>query len=110
MQASPDGWPALLVCADALLVAVAACRRARCHSCTRSGAVQAGVIGFGLFMFASKVEGMVYGSDLPNGYTVGQACVCSCPVQERQQQVAAAQRAAGVLAAVWRSPLLLPSC
>ena len=69
--------------------------------------MQAGVIGFGLFMFASKVEGMVYGSDLPNGYTVGvshtpthmQGPACQllpATVQERQQQVAAAQRAAGV--------------
>lgn len=35
-----------------------------------SGAVQAGLIGYGLFMFASRVEGMVYGGDLPAGYTV----------------------------------------
>lgn len=41
-----------------------------CCCLARSGAVQAGLIGFGLFMFASRVEGMVYGSDLPSGYTV----------------------------------------
>jgi hypothetical protein len=36
-----------------------------------SGAVQAGLIGFGLFTFSTRVEGQIYGSDLPNGYTVG---------------------------------------
>lgn len=33
--------------------------------------MQAGLIGFGLFLFASKVEGIVYSRDLPSGYTVG---------------------------------------
>jgi hypothetical protein len=35
-----------------------------------SGAVQAGLIGYGLFLFASRVEGMVYSGDLPAAYTV----------------------------------------
>lgn len=38
--------------------------------CSCRGAVQAGLIGFGLFVFATKVEGLVYTRDLPSGYTV----------------------------------------
>jgi hypothetical protein len=44
------------------------CMLPACASC--SGAVQAGLIGFGLFVFATRVEGQVYTSSLPDGYTV----------------------------------------
>lgn len=44
------------------------CMLSACVPC--SGAVQAGLIGYGLFMFATRVEGQVYTSSLPDGYTV----------------------------------------
>lgn len=63
-----------------------------------SGAVQAGLIGFGLFVFASKVEGIVYSQDLPAGYTVrlagwaGKQRVCRAAGEDRGLRIEAAAR------------------
>ena len=38
--------------------------------CTLRGAAQAGVLGFGLFVFSNKVSALINVQALPDGYTV----------------------------------------
>jgi hypothetical protein len=45
------------------------CSCCRCVAAC-SGAAQAAVIAYGLFIFSSKVTNIIANSDLPNGYTV----------------------------------------